>query len=66
MKPNIGKTDKIIRIVLGGAIFGAGIYYQSWWALVGLVPALTGFINFCPLYALFKTSTLKESGSASN
>lgn len=63
MKPNIGKTDKLIRIFLGGAIVGAGLYYQSWWGLIGLVPIATAPINFCPLYAPFKISTLKESSS---
>ncbi|MCS6988414.1 MAG: DUF2892 domain-containing protein [Chloroherpetonaceae bacterium] len=63
MKPNIGKTDKTIRIVLGGLIFGAGLYYQSWWALAGLVPVATALINFCPLYAPFKISTAEKSSS---
>lgn len=63
MKANIGKTDKAIRIVLGGVIIGAGIYYQSWWGLIGLVPVATALINFCPLYAPFKISTAEKSSS---
>lgn len=50
MKINVGKPDKIMRIVLGVAIIGVGAYFGSWWAIVGLVPLLTGFMNFCPIY----------------
>lgn len=64
MQANIGKTDKMIHIFLGGLIFGAGLYYQRWWALLGLMPIATALINFCPLYAPFKILTLKESGGA--
>lgn len=63
MKPNIGKTDKMVRLFVGGVVIGAGLYYQSWWGLIGLVPIVTALINFCPLYAPFKISTLQESGS---
>ncbi|MCS7013647.1 MAG: DUF2892 domain-containing protein [Chloroherpetonaceae bacterium] len=64
MKPNIGKTDKIIRYALGGLIVGASIYYGNWWGIiVGVILAVTATISFCPLYAPFKISTLKEEGS---
>ncbi|WP_351125036.1 DUF2892 domain-containing protein, partial [Shewanella sp. T24-MNA-CIBAN-0130] len=35
MKCNIGKTDKIIRVILGACIIAVGVYYQSWWGAVG-------------------------------
>ena len=52
MKKNIGTLDKGIRIVLGIAIIAFGIYTQSWWGLVGLVPLLTAFMGWCPAYNL--------------
>jgi len=60
MKQNIGKTDKIIRLVLGIAIAALGFYYKSWWGLIALVPILTAFTNFCPLYPIFKLNTKNE------
>jgi len=57
MKKNVGKTDKVVRIVLGVAIAAAGIYFKNWWGLLAIVPLGTAFINFCPLYAIFGLST---------
>jgi len=57
MNPNVGSLDRIVRIILGLAILGAGYYYQSWWGLVGLVPILTAIVRFCPAYLPFGLST---------
>jgi hypothetical protein len=59
MKPNVGNTEKYFRIGLSVIIFAAGIYFKSWWGLVGLVPLLSGVFNFCPIYALLGISTFK-------
>ena len=61
MKKNIGSVDKIIRIILGVVIIAYGVIESSWWGLVGLVPLLTAFMGFCPLYAPFKISTDKKT-----
>ncbi len=58
---NVGKTDKIIRIIAGVAIITLGIVYQSWWGLIGIIPFATAFLNFCPLYLPFKISTKPKS-----
>jgi len=34
MKTNVGTIDRIIRIIVGCAILGAGYYFKSWWGLV--------------------------------
>ena len=60
MKCNIGKADKIVRIIVGLIIGALGYYYKSWWGLVGLVPLITAFTNFCPLYTVVGTSTKKD------
>ncbi len=57
MLANVGKTDKIIRLIAGIAIIAAGVYYQSWWGAVGIVPIATALINWCPAYAPFGIST---------
>jgi hypothetical protein len=54
---NVGSIDRVIRIVAGIAIVGAGVYYQSWWGAIGAVPLLTGLIGWCPPYALFGWNT---------
>ena len=53
MKCNVGKTDRMLRIVAGLAIMGAGIYFQSWLGAIGVVPLLTGIFRFCPAYLPF-------------
>lgn len=61
MKCNVGKTDKVIRIVIGLAIVAAGIYFKSWWGLIGIVPVITALIGWCPLYLPFGITTCKTS-----
>ena len=50
MKTNIGGLDRLVRIIAGLAILGAGYYYKSWWGLIGFVPLLTAAVRFCPAY----------------
>ncbi len=60
MKCNVGKNDRIIRIIIGLVIGGAGYNYSSWWGLVGIVPVFTALINWCPLYLPFGIKTCKK------
>jgi hypothetical protein len=57
MNANIGTTDRVLRILVGLAALGAGYYYGSWWGAVGLIPLVTAFVRWCPLYAPFGIST---------
>ncbi len=57
MTCNIGKVDKIIRIVLGVVIIGVGVLMGSWLGLIGLIPLGTALVGFCPLYPIFKIDT---------
>jgi len=61
MKSNVGKPDKNIRIVLGIIIVAAGVYFKSWWGIVAIVPLVTAFSGFCPLYRLFWINTSKTN-----
>jgi hypothetical protein len=60
---NVGNVDKIIRITLGIAIMGAGVHYESWLGVIGVVPLLTGMFGTCGLYSLLGINTceLKKS-----
>ncbi|PIE47244.1 MAG: hypothetical protein CSA42_04680 [Gammaproteobacteria bacterium] len=52
MKPNMGSTERTLRIIAGLVIIGLGYYFKNWWGAVGLIPLLTGFVSFCPLYKI--------------
>lgn len=54
---NIGSADRLLRIIIGLAVLGAGYYYHSWWGLVGLVPLFTAIFRVCPAYLPFGLST---------
>ncbi len=59
---NIGKADKIVRIVLALVLFSLFFLLDGsarWWGLVGLVPLVTALVGTCPLYSIFKISTKK-------
>lgn len=57
MRKNIGISDRWIRVVVGLAIVATGIYFKSWWGLVGIIPLATALISTCPLYLPFGLST---------
>lgn len=59
MKCNIGKADRLIRIIAGLGLITWGIATQNPWGAIGLVPILTGLIRWCPAYVPFKISTNK-------
>lgn len=65
MKCNVGKTDRLIRASIGTIIAAAGIYYESWWGLIALVPLLTAAFCFCPLYTLLNISTCQDHKTGS-
>ncbi len=59
MEANIGRTDRIIRIIAGLVLLSlVFIGPQTLWGLVGLIPLATAFINFCPAYKLLGMDTL--------
>lgn len=60
MQCNVGKTDRTIRLIAGVVIIAAGLYYQSWWGAIGIVPLLTGAFRWCPPYQLLGISTNKK------
>ncbi len=59
MKANVGGIDRILRLVVGLAVIGWGIYAKNWWGAVGAIPLFTALINWCPAYTLFGLNTKK-------
>jgi hypothetical protein len=60
MKKNVGDLDRIVRIVAGLALI-AWVLLASGplWAWIGILPLVTGVINFCPAYSIFGINTCK-------
>ncbi|MDB5596731.1 MAG: hypothetical protein JWM36_3692 [Hyphomicrobiales bacterium] len=63
MRTNLGKIDRSLRVVIGCALiayalrigFPATGWNQLGW--LGTIPLLTGFIGYCPVYALVEINT---------
>ncbi len=53
----MGNTDRIIRGVLGLLVIAAGVYFSSWFGLIGVIFIGTAAFKFCPAYLPFKFST---------
>ena len=64
MNINVGGSDRFGRVMLGVIILMVLPFLLSgqarWFALVGLVPLVTGMVQWCPLYTLFGISTCKS------
>jgi len=43
-----------IRIVVGLALIGAGVYTGIAWFYLGVIPLIAGLANFCPLCIITK------------
>ena len=59
---NVGKFERIARIIAGLTLFYFGVIASDttqWWGLVGLIPILTGVLGWCPAYLPFKINTNK-------
>jgi hypothetical protein len=58
---NIGTVDQVIRIVVGAALISLVFWGpQTSWGWIGLVPLVTAFVSFCPLYRLMGVSTCRR------
>ena len=69
MKANEGKTDRIIRLVLGVLLIAVGLWPLNGLqaavggiivAVIGLILLITGITGYCALYSLLGISTRKE------
>ncbi|SLN09774.1 hypothetical protein PEL8287_00099 [Roseovarius litorisediminis] len=61
MTKNVGKIDRILRIVVGLALI-AGFFMNrdgsySWLYLIGIIPLVTGLMGNCALYSILGIST---------
>jgi len=60
MKPNVGSLDKSVRIVIGLVLVSlVFVGPRTPWGWLGVLPLITGFVGFCPLYVPFRIDTRK-------
>ncbi len=60
MQANVGGIDKTLRMIAGVVLIAlAATGVIGWWGWLGVVPLLTGSLNFCPLYPLLGISPCK-------
>ena len=53
MAVNVGKLDRIIRVIVGIVLLAiVFIGPKTLWGLIGIIPLATGLFRFCPLYTL--------------
>ncbi len=66
MKINESPLDRVLRVIIGIVLIALGIFgvasgawmYVSY--VLGAILLITGIVGFCPLYRLFKFSTVKN------
>ncbi len=65
-KKNLGRLDRIVRVVAGLALIPIGLFLLGGWqgnsngllvAGLALIPLVTGLIGSCPAYVPFGIST---------
>lgn len=60
MAKNVGSADKVIRIIIALALFSLYFILEGnlrYLSAIGLIPLVTGFVSWCPLYSLFGLNT---------
>ena len=66
MKKNLGTTERIIRLIIAALILvlhATGVVSGTLGIILlvlAFIMALTSLLSFCPIYALFKLSSLKK------
>ena len=61
-KNNVGKVDRIIRVVVGVLLVGNVFFaLQNPIGWIGVILIITGIAGMCPIYSLFNLNT-KSAG----
>ncbi|MEI8393516.1 MAG: DUF2892 domain-containing protein [Rhodospirillaceae bacterium] len=62
MIQNVGKIDRILRVVVGLALLSLLFFAEGslrWLGVAGLVLVVTGIFSFCPAYKLIGFNSVK-------
>ena len=60
MTTNVGKADKVVRVIIGLALLSLLFVLEGngrWLGLLGAIPLLTARMGYCPLYKPFGINT---------
>jgi hypothetical protein len=58
MTKNIHPIERVIRITIGATLMSLAFWGPAnLWFLLGIVPLTTGFLGWCPPYAMFGINT---------
>jgi len=61
---NMGKIDRIIRLIVGLGLFSLLFIVNNNWkylGILGIILLITSAIGICPLYLPFKIDTRKKN-----
>ncbi len=57
MTLNVCSIDRVLRIGVGFALIAWVMMGGPLWALIGILPLVTGLLGFCPVYPLIGFGT---------
>jgi Protein of unknown function (DUF2892) len=61
MNANVGTFDRVIRVALGAAMIAFAVLATDspyrFFGWIGIIPILTAFVSFCPLYTILGVRT---------
>lgn len=58
MKANLGKIDRLLRLVLGLVLVVLALMKViGAWGFLGVIFVVTALINFCPIYRVLRISS---------
>lgn len=60
LRHNEGSVDRVLRVVLGLALLALTVTGpRTPWGFIGIIPLITGFTGFCPLYRILGVNTCR-------
>jgi hypothetical protein len=59
IKKNVGKIDRIVRVIVGTIVLSFGIFYRARWGVMGIGMMIPALLQRDPLYAILGLSTKK-------
>jgi hypothetical protein len=54
MEKNVGKTDRVIRVIIGLLALVLAWIYSPWWLIIAIIALTTAATQKCPAYSLLK------------
>jgi hypothetical protein len=63
MKTNMALIDRTVRVGVGMSLLATPLLEFSTFPynLLGLIPLVTGFVGFCPLYSVFGSGEARRA-----